>query len=95
MKTITMLIDTIPFGCKNETKKLNDQMADLLGEKYICLEIVRKISKKDKNHFDNFNLVPTIIDDKIDFILLRKDHYDINDRRIQDAICVINDNYLY
>ena len=33
MKTITMLIDTIPFGCKNEIKKLNDQsIINLLTE---------------------------------------------------------------
>ena len=90
MRYLTMFIDTIPLGKRNEKKILNDQVADLLEEKYLCLQIAEKMSKKN---FDDYVFVPAVIDNVVDFHLLRKNECDINERCVQEAIQIIKQDY--
>jgi len=89
MKELKLEFNTIPLGRKNERRNISDELADLLEEKYLCLEILKRISNRKDDYYDNYELVPVIKNKTVDFMMFQKDIYNINDQNIEKAIQLI------
>ena len=72
MRLLLIDYDTYSIGKQGDIVVVNDDIAKILIQKYRIFNLINRIEKRSDKEKNKYIFIPKIVNNELDFILLRK-----------------------